>query len=335
MTTLLAQIAPQRSTQYADLARTLAIPELQLSPVGTQATDFAHVTLGGQDYVRFVLPAAPDAGHRRELGMLAMTSAFFIEYDRIADIEGPLLQPLERGWQPAISPDLVATRRYRGKTNELFTHFLCNIARYSSTFRDQPWQNLTVMDPLMGGGTTLFVALMLGAQKVGGIDSDTEDVRSTATFLQQYLQHEHISHKMQPERLKGLGLRWHCMIGKKSGERPLQECIMANGDTHQSQTLLPGFRPHLIVADLPYGIQHQGQLNTLLTEALPGWLANLRRGGAVVLAWDATHMNRATMLDKVQSLPAVAIHNNAPYDALSHGVDRVIKTRDVIVLTVN
>lgn len=332
MTTLLAQVAPQRSTQYADLARTLAIPELQLSPVGAQATDFVPVQLGGQDYVRFTLPQEPDPLLRRELGMLAMTSAFFTQYDRIGEVEGPLLRPLESGWQPVLSPDIVATRRYRGKTNEVFTHFLCNIARFSSAFADQPWANLSMMDPLMGGGTTLFVGLMLGAQKVGGVDHETEDVRSTATFLQQYLQHERISHKMQPERLKGLGLRWQCTIGKK-GERPLQECIMASGDTRQTQTLLPGFKPHLIVADLPYGVQHQGQLQTLLIEALPVWLASLRRGGVIALAWDTTRFSRDEMLALLPTQAKIQIHNNPPYNALTHAVDRVIKARDVVILT--
>ncbi|MCB0062832.1 MAG: hypothetical protein KDE19_11975, partial [Caldilineaceae bacterium] len=238
----------------------------------------------------------------------------------------------EGDWQPALPPDLVATRRYRGKTNELFTHFLCNIARDSSAFAKQPWHELTLMDPLMGGGTTLFVGLVLGAQKVGGVDSDTEDVRSTANFLQQYLQNERISHKMQPERLKGLGLRWHCTIGKKNSDRPLQECIMANGDTVQTQTLLPGFKPHLIVADLPYGVQHQGQLNALLLEALPSWLSTLRKGGVVVLAWDATRFSRAAMIELLGRLPQIAIRNESPYDALAHSVDRVIKARDVLVL---
>ncbi|MCB0121058.1 MAG: hypothetical protein KDE58_02380 [Caldilineaceae bacterium] len=335
MTTILAQVAPQRSTQYADLARTLAIPELQLSPLGAQATDFAYVTLGGQDYVRFVLPREPTSEQLRELSMLAMTSAFFIHYDQIGDVKGPLLRPLESDWQPTLPPDLVATRRYRGKTNELFTHFLCNVARYSSAFADQPWHELTLMDPLMGGGTTLFVGLMLGAQKVGGMDSDTEDVRSTATFLQQYFQSARISHKMQPERLKGLGLRWHCTIGKKHGDRSIQECIMANGDTVQTQTLLPGFKPHLIVADLPYGVQHQGQLNTLLLEALPGWLSMLRRGGVIVLAWDATRFTRTEMLASLGKLSHLAIRNQPPYDSLAHSVDRVIKARDVLVLTQN
>lgn len=335
MTTLLAQIAPQRSTQYADLARTLAIPELQLSPIGTTATDFAHGTLGGQSYVRFCLPQDPNVQQRQELGMLATVSALFIEYEQIGDVVGPLLRPLETAWTPTLPTEMVATRRYRGKTNELFTHFLCNIARYSSAFADQPWQELTLMDPLMGGGTTLFVGLMLGAQKVGGVDNDTDDVRSTATFLQQYLQNERISHKMQPERLKGLGLRWQCTIGKKGGERPIQECMMANGDTRATQTLLPGFKPHLIVADLPYGVQHQGQLNGLLLEALPGWLATLRRGGVAVLAWDATHFPRSAMLDLLGKLPQITVHNEPPYDSLAHSVDRVIKARDVVVLQTN
>jgi len=335
MTTLLAQIAPQRSTQYADLAHTLAIPELQLSPVGTQATDFAHVTLGGQPYVRFTLPQEPDAEQRRELGMLAMTRAFFLHYDQIGDVAGPLLQPLESGWQPVLPPDIMATRRYRGKTNELFTHFLCNLARSSSAFADQPWGNLSVMDPLMGGGTTLFAALMLGAKQVGGVDRESEDVRSTATFLQQYLQTARISHKMQPERLKGLGLRWQCTIGKKNEARPLQECIIANGDTHQTQTLLPGFKPHLLVTDLPYGVQHQGVLTELLLAALPGWLSMLRRGGAVVLAWEATRFERAEMITLLQTLPNVQILDTPPYNALAHAVDRVIKVRDILVLTKN
>ena len=332
MPTILAQIAPQRSTQYADLARTLAIPELQSSFVGAAATDFAHVELGGQSYVRFQMPQEPDARQRHELGLLATTSAFFVHYDRLGDVEGPLLRPLESGWQPVLPAELVTARRYRGKTNELFTHFLCNLARASSNFANQPWSALTLMDPLMGGGTTLFLALTLGAQRVGGVDRETEDVRSTAKFLQQYLQHERISHKMQPERLKGLGLRWHCMIGKKSGERPVQECIIASGDTLQSPTLLPGLKPHLIVVDLPYGVQHQGQLNDLLQKAVPLWLTMLRRGGTIVMAWEATRFPRQQMIELLQRQPDALILEQPPYDQLSHKVDRVIKVRDVLVL---
>ncbi|MEZ4676645.1 MAG: hypothetical protein R2932_20705 [Caldilineaceae bacterium] len=330
MTTILAQIAPQRSTQYADLVR-LAIPELQLSPpVSRQLT--SHLSPWSGLCTLYLAAGAGQATAPRNSHVGNDQRIFHpARSDRRG--RGTTVAALGERLASGNFPDLVATRRYRGKTNELFTHFLCNVARASSAFAHEPWQNLTVMDPLMGGGTTLFVALMLGAQKVGGVDSDTDDVRSTATFLQQYLQNERISHKMQPERLKGLGLRWQCTIGKKGGDRPLQECILANGDTRQTQTLLPGFKPHLLVADLPYGVQHQGQLNTLLLEAMPQWLAMLRRGGAVALAWDATRFERSKMIGLLQTLPGVQLHNDSPYDALTHSVDRVIKARDVVFLT--
>ncbi|MEZ4859909.1 MAG: hypothetical protein R3C14_01310 [Caldilineaceae bacterium] len=331
MTDLLAQLAPQRSTQYTDLAHALALPEWQLSTPGKQGVEARLVTLGEQSYIRCTLPAALTPGQQHELGTLAMTSAFFLCYDRIGERVGPFLQPLTTGFQPALSPDLIATRRYRGKTNELFTHFLCNVARFSSDFAAQPWSKLALLDPLMGGGTTLFTGLMLGAE-VAGVELNEQDVRSTATFLQQYLQHERISHKMQPERLKRLGLRWRFAIGKKE---PLR-CTMANGDTRESEALLPGFKPHLVVADLPYGIQHQGQLLALLQEALPVWLNMLRIGGAMALAWDATRFTRDEMTATLEShVPAeisAPVFTEPPYNALAHRVDRVIKARDVVVL---
>ena len=50
----------------------------------------------------------------------------------------PLLRPIETGFTPALSRDLMMARRYRGKTNELFTHFLCNVARFSSAVAQRP-----------------------------------------------------------------------------------------------------------------------------------------------------------------------------------------------------
>jgi hypothetical protein len=332
LTTLLAQIAPQRSTQYTALARDLALPELQLSPFGPQITGSELVTIGGQEYLRCAVQQEPTAAHLHELGMLAMTSAFFLYYERIGEVDGPLFRPLESDFQPALPPDLVATRRYRGKTNELFTHFLCNIARFSSAFADQPWSNLTLFDPLMGGGTTLFTGLMLGAAQVAGIEQDTDDVKSTATFFSQYLQQERISHRMQPERFKKLGLRWDFSIGKK--EKESRHCLLVNGDTLEAPALLPGFKPHLLVADLPYGIQHQGQLTALLTSALPVWLTLVRPGGAIVLAWDATRFARTTMLETVGHFPELTICRTPPYNQMAHQVDRVIKARDVLVAQV-
>ncbi len=329
--TILAQIAPQRSTQYAALAQDLAVQELQLSPLGQQISNMHLLSLGGQSYLKFELPAEPDEAQLRELDLLAMTSAFFVYYEHIGEQPGPFLRPLETHFRPALPPDLISTRRYRGKTNELFTHFLCNIARFSSSFADQPWPNLRVFDPLAGGGTTLFTALVLGASQVAGIEQSVEDVKSTVAFLRDYMREERIACQVKEERLKKLGWRWAFTIGKQ----PAQQCTFVAGETAQSAVLLPGFKPHLMVADLPYGIQHQGALITLLTEALPVWTSMLVRGGSLVLAWDATRFTRTEMITLIESVARLTVLNQPPYNSLAHRVDRVIKQRDVLVAQLN
>src|SRR5512141_856156 len=214
MTTYIAQIAPQRSTQYSALANALAPHELRLSLPGRQIAAIEAVVLGGQAYLKFELPGPLDDDQRRELGMLAMTSAFFEYRERAGDEAGPWVRPLETAYQPAFSPDLVMTRRYRGKTNELFTLFLCNIARNSSSFASEPWDALRIFDPLAGGGTTLFAGLVLGAN-VSGIEKDSGDVESTAAFVQQYTREMHIPIKIKEERLKKLGRSWWFALGRE------------------------------------------------------------------------------------------------------------------------
>src|SRR5688500_9952362 len=176
MTTLLAQLAPQRSTQYSDLVSALARQELLLSPLGKQISGLNPLEVAGQAYLRFDLPELPSPEQAAELGKLATLSAYFETIDQLGDRPGPWLRPLDTGFQPVLPAELAAARRYRGKTNELLSHFLCNLARYSSHFANKPWTDLRVLDPLAGGGTILFCALMLGAE-VAGVEQDEQDVR--------------------------------------------------------------------------------------------------------------------------------------------------------------
>ncbi len=328
MFTLLAQIAPQRSTQYSNLVNQLAPHELSICPVGSIITDMTPVMLAGQTYLKCELQEDLHGTQLREFGWLSMTNAFFRYYKRLADLDGPFLKPLDIEWIPALPPDLISTRRYQGKTNELFTHFLCNLARFSSNFAQTPWNELRVFDPLCGGGTTLLVGLVLGAS-VAGIETHKKDVHSTAVFLQQYAQEQNIPYTVKDERIKRLNAsRWWFTFG----ENCRQQCFLVKGDTLRSPKLISGFKkPHLIVADLPYGIQHKGPLGTLLTEALPGWISLLTSGGALALAWDATRFAREKMIAVLEGHSHLTVLNDPPYNQLAHRVDRVIKHRDVIV----
>ncbi len=326
MTTLLAQIAPQQSTQYATLADVLAPHELMLSPLGSQIENLERVTLGGQKYLRFELPAEPDERQLAELSMLATVGTLFVCYERVGKVKGPLLRPLAAHFTPALPPALMHARRYRGKTNEMFTHFMCNLARFSSGVRNHPWSALRVFDPLAGGGTTLFTALVLGAS-AAGLEHEAHTARSTAAFLKQFMREQGIACREKHERFKGVGRRWVFTIGK---EHP-QTCLIACGDTADSAALISGFRPHLIVTDLPYGVQHKGQPGTLLSKSLPVWAALLPPGGALVMAWDAKRLPRAEMIALVESASPLVVLNDPPYDSLAHRVDRAIRQRDVLV----
>ena len=327
MATLLAQIAPQRSTQYGALADALAPHELRLSAIGSLIRGVAPTTLGGQAYLRLELAAQPEDEHLHELGTLAMTSAFFYLRDAIGAEAGPFLKPIDTGFTPFFPPELVMARRYRGKTNELFTRFMLNVARFSSAFAREPWTSLRVLDPLAGGGTTLFSALVLGAD-AAGVEKSAQDVQTTAAFIRQFAREEGIACKVKEERLKKVGRRWWFELGKGH----IRRCLLACGDARLSAELTAGFKnPNLIVADLPYGIQHRGELEALLTESLPVWASLLPPGGCLALAWDATRFERAGMIGLAQSATTLTVLNEPPYDALAHRVDRVIKRRDVLV----
>jgi SAM-dependent methyltransferase len=327
MTTLAIQIAPQRSTQYAQLAGKLAPHELHLSPLAPHIQALAPLELGGQMYLKATLSGDLDLTLLPEMGMLALSGAVFAYYDRIGELDGPFLKPLDTAFTPFLPMDMVMTRRYRGKTNEMFTHFLCNVARYSSAFAHRPWSALRVLDPLAGGGTTLLLALALGADVVG-VEQNTEDVQTTIAFIRQYAQGQGIRCQVKPERLRKVGQRWWCTLGK---EQPRQ-LVYASGDTAQVEQLIMGFKkPHLIVTDLPYGVQHYGAVIDLLTAALPAWAQVLAPGGVLAFAWDATRLPRSEMLELVQAHTPLQILAHPPYDQLAHQVDRVIKRRDVIV----
>ncbi len=326
MTALVAQIAPQRSTQYADLATVLAPYEMKLSPVGHQIAALTEIKLGGQNYLNLSLPTVATTWLDQAMTIFATVSAFFEYYDQVGEQAGPFLKPIETTFTPALSPDLITTRRYRGKTNELFTHFLCNIAKFSSDFATHPWSDLRLFDPLAGGGTTLLTGLVLGAI-VAGVDHNLKDIQSTVAFLKQFAREERLACSVKQHRLKQVGQRWVVSLGRKEA----QQCLLASGETYLSKQLTGGFKPHLIVTDLPYGVQHQGQLSKLLTPALEVWAAMLASGGVLTFAWESTRFPRIDMIAYVESASPLQVLKASPYDALTHRVDRVIKQRDIIV----
>jgi len=72
-------------------------------------------------------------------------------------------------------------------------------------------------------------------------------------------------------------------------------------------------------------------LATLLGQALPIWERMLLPGGTLALAWNATRIERAAMVELIERCTRLRVRNEPPYTQLEHAVDRVIKKRDIVV----
>ena len=325
-------VAPQRTTLYGNLARFLAAPEVLASPLGRRVRAWEPRRLAGQDYLLLEFDgdlATEELDLLARLGAVASANEFF---EAIGPVPGPLLRPLEPEWAPFLPLELVEARRYRGKTSELFSAFLLNLALFAGTFAEGTGERLRVLDPLAGGGTGLFTAIVRGYDAVG-IEREREDVESTDTYVRQFLREIGIPFKRVDERVRGAGRRFIFSIGRANATRTLG---LIMGDTFQTPDLLAGLpggaRFHAIISDLPYGIQHRGKVTDLLERALPLWAAALLPGGAAALAWEASGPSREEVTAIVERHRGLQVLDVPPYDALEHPVDRQIKRRDVLVV---
>ena len=330
---LALKITPQRSTQYANMVATLAIPELLASPLGTAIKECVPTTLAGQAYLLVTLNEETQLSPYMlsVLSHMGATSEVYEYFDTIGSVSGPLLRPIEPQFVPFVPLEMAETRRYKGKTNEIFTRVLLNVALFAGDYAANLNERLRVLDPLAGGGTTLFLALSAGYDAFG-IDLNRQDVETTAVFTRQYLEGAHISYKERDERGRRAGHRYQFEVGRKGNTRML---VLVNGDAIEAdmhmREVTGGPRVHTIVGDLPYGIQHFGEISSLLTQALPVWTSMLLPGGTLALAWNATRIERAEMVNFLEQETELTVRNEPPYTQFVHSVDRVIKRRDIVV----
>jgi hypothetical protein len=335
MKKLALKITPQRSTQYANMTEKLAPSELLASPLGAAITQIEPVTFAGQSYLLVSLENQSASSQcpvlEEILPRLGAISEAYEFFERIGDVEGPFLRPLETSFTPFLPLEMAEIRRYKGKTNEVFTRVLLNIAIFAGAFSSQYTGRLRVLDPLAGGGTTLFLALAAGYDAFG-IEHQKQDVDTTVVFIRQYLNSIHMPYKELDERGRRAGRRYQFEIGHKGATHRL---VLAQGDTCEAhlhmQEVPGGPRMHAIAGDLPYGIQHFGEIAGMLSKALPVWEGLLLPGGAIALAWNATRIERTAMTGLVEQHTQLRIRNDPPYTQLVHTVDRVIKKRDILV----
>jgi hypothetical protein len=336
-------LRPAANRAYAAAAAPLVTAEL-LAFLGTDPDiEAAAIEVGSRDIAgtTYLSIDGPELG-AASIARLSNLSAAYALFELTAD---ELLRPIPLTPLDRYDDDLLTILKYAGKTNEQFTKLLVNVtALASSLTRDGLDRPLRVLDPMCGRGTTLNQALMYGWHATG-VDLDRTDVDAYAAFLRTWLQHKRLKHRLNLVQVRSnrkvIGRRLEAETAP-TRERweagATQQVTVLTADT---TTVAEHFRREsfdLVVADLPYGVQH-GSRNPdrglarnpmeLLDAALPGWCEVLRPGGAMGLSWNTLVAGRHPVVGRLRA-HGLEVLDSPPYDGFAHRVDQAI-VRDLVV----
>lgn len=318
---------------------TLAINELTAVVSNISAKNIRISAIGGVPYVLFDCDNALCESAIIALSRLSFVYAIF----EIAQEE--MLRPLVLNPNYFLDSELSSILKYTGKTNELFTRLMLNLAQLHIK---NPPDILNILDPMAGKGTTLYEALMQG-HNAYGVEVDDKMPGESVVYLKKYLETTKHKHENHTERISGQGeickftsVRNQIKIAGHGVAGQVRHFEMVAGDTRNTFAYFKKNHFHAIIADLPYGVQHgsKSQQNKtpksipftrnamgLISEAIPGWVRVLKPGGVIVLAWNLFLISKHEIIELLAAngftIPDLGVD-------FSHRVDQAID-RDLII----
>lgn len=277
----------------------------------------------------------------KDLEKLSRLSFVFALYQ----VEGELFRPLLIPEVNLTGLNLGSLLKYTGKTNELFTRMMINVA-VSSCSMAEP-ERVVLLDPIAGKGTTLFEGLAMGFDCCG-IEIGDKAAAEGYHYLKKYLELERVKHVTNLQRQSGpnksFTAKHYCVdLAKKKEDfknHRAQHWELVSGNAVYADQFFPKNKFHVLVGDLPYGVQHgnvtgekRGSLTRspkeLVQSCLPAWKTVLKPGGALALAWN-THVFPKVQFAALLEEGGFEVLLDGPYDRFSHRVDNSIM-RDIIV----
>ena len=252
-----------------------------------------------------------------------------------------LLHPMDVSRPGYLGEDLPEILKYKGKTSSVFLRLMINIARSVSSF---PLSGvpLTVLDPVCGKGTACFCALQAGMNSIG-LDLDKKAVQEACEYFQRYLKTNLLKHSVQKSSetfgQSAVQVTDFTFADTKTHyqQNDTRFLRLAHGDTAIAPVLCRHSRVHLLIADLPYGIQHAPQFGTkpesfssLLGRALPQWKKAMLPGAVAAISFNTLTFPKKQVLEIASSAGWIPVETQ--YTAhLRHEVEQAV-VRDVVFL---
>lgn len=196
----------------------------------------------------------------------------------------------------SLTNEFVSGNKYQGKTNETVTQLAINLALHHNLSKSD--KQLSLLDPMAGGGTTLLWGHRYGLETVG-IDINKRALETLHRHVKKYTKIERLRHTKSDGQTghftkKGVGK----FILYEISDKKLK---LVCGDSAHSPKLLSHQKFHLLVTDIPYGIQHRGAdgkrspLDNII-HCTPAWYESLKPGGAIAVIFNSYQPKRDVLV---------------------------------------
>ena len=286
---------PGHNRIYFDTALTIAINEIRAI---AEARDIEVNDIGERD---INLPACICFSTEAPLNSKALKalSASSIYYAIFEILDDGLLKPLTAESFQTFPESLNQILKYNGKTNEQFTRLMVNLALSAcKTGSDQ----VTLIDPMCGKGTTLFEGMVRGFNVVG-VEINDKWTQEIQAYLINFLKKGRYKHTKSKERRTHDGKRLSdgftletAAAKEDFNNGQIQTLKVFPADTRHTQFLAKKNACDILVSDLPYGVQHGSKTAKapkldrspleLLKEAAPAWKQVMKPKGALVISFN-------------------------------------------------
>ena len=329
-------LKPHANVRYRQSLEKLALIELEcmLSACGLRDAQPAYEKIAGEPFLTFETNEMTDEMWREISRHSAVCFAAIMG-------EGGALIPVERNLPDALPDDLPHVLKYKGKTNADFTYMMLHCAQAVSAFAHET-EPLTVLDPMCGKATTLFCALCEGNHAIG-VETDLKSMQEADTYFARSMKLHKVKHKRtESSRTLKKGGSARCIGYEASQDAQLFKqgkgltLTMINGDAARADEMLKAGSCHLIVSDLPYGVQHapkenggMSSLARLLKRVAPGCVHALKTGGAAAFSFNLNTLRRKEV-EQVLTEAGLEVISEPPCDDFSHWVEQAVD-RDVVI----
>ncbi len=251
-----------------------------------------------------------------------------------------ILKPIDKNNIDFVNNNISSILKYSGKTNEYFTKLMLNIG--SNLLKKE--DNINLLDPICGKGTTLYEGLIQG-YNCYGIEIASKVVEEIAVFLRKFLETERYKFNLKKEKFSGPNKSFKAEkfifdINKNKESKDNKHFEVISANTIYADKIYKKDFFDLIIGDLPYGVKHSNITNEkqnsftrspkeLLYSSLDGWKNVLNKDGLLILSWN-TFLLKRQEFENILKEKGFNVLNDESLINFEHRVDQAIN-RDFII----